>query len=66
MSAGTIEGDEGVQGFGQVEDRLFQLHLAGLDLGDVEHVVEQGDQHLAAVVQHGHMGGLFFGEAGAL
>ncbi len=38
----------GLQALAQVEGRRFQLHLAGLDLGEVQDVVDDGEQPIAA------------------
>ena len=35
--------------------RAFQLHLAGLDLGKIEHIIQEAHQHIARLDQHGHM-----------
>lgn len=46
----------------QVERDLFQDQLPGLELGEVEHVVEQFHQHLAGVVGDRQLLALFRGE----
>ena len=66
LGARAVKRDQRFKRLAQIEDGLLDLHLAGLDLGDIEHVVQQGHQHLAAVVEHGDMALLLFCEAGAL
>ncbi len=46
----------------QVERLGVDVQLAGLDLGEVEHVVDDPQQRLARSLQHAHAGGLLLGE----
>ena len=49
---------------GAIEANALQFQPAGLDLGQVQHLVHDRLQGGAGAIQHAHVLGLFFGQPG--